>query len=102
MLHPSIQNKITSIVAILKEHKVKRAYAFGSVCTGDFNSESDIDLLIAFDIKEPFDGYAENYWNLEDQLKALLNRNVDIVPEHTLSNPYFIKEMEKTKTMLYE
>lgn len=102
MIHPSIQNKIPSIVEILKAHNVQRAYAFGSVCTATFNSESDIDLLVSFDMKEPFDGYTENIWKLEDELQKLLNRNIDLVPEHTLSNRYFIEELEKTKTTLYE
>jgi predicted nucleotidyltransferase len=61
-----------------------------------------VDLLIAFDIDEPFNGYTENFWQMEDELKKLLNRNVDLVPEHTLKNPYFIEELKKTKTTLYE
>ena len=33
-------------------HKVKRLYAFGSVLTDRFNSESDIDLIVDFDAME--------------------------------------------------
>ena len=102
MLNPEIQNKIPEVVKILKSHRVKRAYAFGSVCTEEFNKDSDVDLIVAFDIHEPFDGYAENFWSMEDELMKVLKRKVDLVPEHTLKNPYFISEMEKTKTILYE
>jgi uncharacterized protein len=102
MIHSSIQINVPEVVRILKVHKVKRAYAFGSVCTNDFNQESGVDLLIAFDITEPFEGYTENFWKMEDELQKLLQRNVDLVPEHTLKNPYFIRELEKTKTVLYE
>jgi uncharacterized protein len=102
MIHPQVEPYLPEMIEVLKEHKVKRAYAFGSVCTEQFNDDSDIDLLIAFDIQEPFAGYAENFWAMEDKLKALLRRDVDLVPEHTLQNPYFIKVMEQTKTTLYE
>jgi len=102
MLNKEIQPKLPELIKVLKSHKVKRAYAFGSVCTDKFNSNSDVDLLIAFETSEPFDGYAENFWDMEEKLQSLLNRKVDLVPEHTLKNPYFIKVMEKTKTPLYE
>jgi len=102
MLNKEMQPKLPELIKVLKSHKVKRAYAFGSVCTDKFNSNSDVDLLIAFETNEPFDGYAENFWDMEEKLQSLLNRKVDLVPEHTLKNPYFIKVMEKTKTPLYE
>lgn len=102
MLHPSIQAFLPQIVTLLKDHKVKRAYLFGSVCTDRFNNDSDVDLLIDFGISEPFEGYAENFWNLEEQLQRLLNRSVDLVPQHTLRNSYFISSVNKTRLALYE
>ena len=65
-------------------------------------SKSDIDLLIDFNIEDSFSGYAENFWQLEDRLKTILNREVDLLPTHTLRNPYFINEIEETKIVLYE
>ena len=102
MLHPSIQAKLPQLITLLKNHKVKRAYAFGSVCTDRFTTKSDIDILIDFDILEPFDGYAENFWQLEEELHSLLNRSVDLVPQHTLRNPYFISSVNRTRVPLYE
>jgi predicted nucleotidyltransferase len=102
MIQPILKDKIPEVIRLLKEHRVKRAYAFGSVCTDNFNSESDIDLLIAFD-----DGldpliYGESYWTLLEELPKILNRPVDLVTEKSLRNPYFIKVMSKTKTPIYE
>ncbi len=102
MINSQLQNVLPEVIQVLKSHKVKRAYAFGSVCTDRFNSESDIDLLIAFESNEPFDGYAQNFWDMEEKLQMILKRKVDLLPEHSLHNPYFIKVMEKTKTPLYE
>jgi len=102
MFHPSVQSVLPEIIRVLKSHKVKRAYAFGSACTDKFDKNSDVDFLISFENDEPFEGYAENFWSLEDELTALLNRPVDILTETQLQNPYFIKVLNRTKTPLYE
>jgi len=98
----SFQNKIPSMVALMKKHKVKRAYAFGSVVKGDFNKDSDIDILIAFeDNLDPVE-YGQHYFDLAEQLEELLERSVDLVTEASLKNPYFIKNLNETKVPLYE
>lgn len=98
----TIQNKIPAIVALMKKHRVKRAYAFGSVVKGDFNKDSDIDLLIAFeDNLDPVE-YGQHYFDLADQLEELLKRPVDLITEASLKNPYFIKSLNETKIPLYE
>jgi len=34
-------------------------------------------------------------------MEQLFNRKIDLITEDSLSNPYFIKSLEKTKTELY-
>ncbi len=97
-----LQNKMPSVIKLLKKHKVARAYAFGSVVKGDFKSDSDIDLLIAFDeTLDPIE-YGQHYFDLAEQLEELLQRPVDLVTEASLKNPYFIKNLNETKVPLYE
>jgi len=43
----ALKSKIPVVIPLLKKHKVKRAYAFGSAVTGSFGTDSDIDILIA-------------------------------------------------------
>ena len=101
-MHSILSSKLAAVSQILKDNKVKRAFAFGSVCTDQFNEQSDIDLLIAFeDDLDPIT-YGENYFNIIEKLEAILDRHVDLVTERTLRNPYFIKVMERTKTPIYE
>ena len=101
-MHSILSSKLAAVSQILKDNKVKRAFAFGSVCTDQFNEQSDIDLLIAFeDDLDPIT-YGENYFNIIEKLEAILHRHVDLVTERTLRNPYFIKVMERTKTPIYE
>lgn len=94
-------NYLTEIRKIFREHKVCKAYAFGSVCTDHFRTDSDIDLIIVFE-KRFFDGYVDNFFSLENQLQKLLNRKIDITVEETIQNSYFIKISNQTKTLIYE
>ena len=102
MLHTIVSNNIAEIKRLFNQYKVKRAYAFGSVCTDRFNEKSDIDLLIAFqDGLNPIE-YGDNYFSLVDALEKLFQRHVDLITEPTLRNPYFIQSLTKTKTPIYE
>ena len=97
----NLKNKLPEVAALCKKHKVKSAYIFGSVLTEKFNASSDVDLLVYFQ-KVPFKGYADNLLSLEESLNHLLGRKVDLVPGHTLSNPYFIASVNRNKVALYE
>jgi len=100
-MQPVLLNNLEQLELICRRHKVKRLYAFGSVCTDKFNDESDIDLIVAFE-QRFFNGYVDNFLSLEEELGDLFNRPVDIVAEETLQNPYFINVVNKTKTPIYE
>lgn len=95
-----IPEKLEKINALCKEYNVKALYAFGSVCTDKFDEESDIDLLISFYPME-YGDYADTYFDLAEKFERLFQRPVDLVTEKSLSNPYFIESINKTKTMLY-
>ncbi len=101
-MHELLKNKLPQVRALLKRYNVKRAYAFGSVCTPFFNESSDIDFLIAFeDNLDPLT-MGENWWSIYYSLQDLTGRSVDLVTENSLSNPYFVKVLDKTKTPIYE
>jgi uncharacterized protein len=95
-----IEEKKLDLLKILNQHRIKEAFVFGSAVGENFKEASDIDLLVRFE-EVPFDGYAENLWDLEDKVEALFQRKVDIVPEHTLKNPFFIKHLQKNRVKIY-
>ena len=102
MIQPLLYNKLSEVKSVLKKNKVERAYVFGSVCTENFKDESDIDFLVSFDKTiDPIE-YGENYFKIIYALQKLLKRDVDLVAEETLKNPYLIKVINKTKTPIYE
>lgn len=102
MLNQFLNSKLPEVIKLLKQHKIVSAYAFGSVCSENFKNESDIDLLIDFDpTLEPLEK-GELWWDLYFSLKDYFQREVDLVTLSSLRNPYFIKELNETKQVIYE
>lgn len=58
---------------------------------------SDIDLLIEFDPSITMEEYADNYFSLLDHLVELFKKKIDLVTNRSLSNPYFIADIEQGK-----
>ena len=97
-----IENRKEDLKALCLLLKIKRLYAFGSVVSDRFNNTSDIDFLISFEDNLSVEEYTNNYFSLHYKLRELFNREVDIVTEQTLSNPYFIESINETKELIYE
>ena len=91
---------IKSIVALCKKYKVNRLFVFGSILTDRFNDSSDIDLVVDFK-KDEIDDYFDNYFDFKYSLQDLFGREVDLVEEQTIRNPYFRKNMNSTKQLIY-
>ncbi len=96
-----IEKNIEIIRDYCRKYDVERLYAFGSIISDKSTDKSDIDLLIKF--KEiPCDIYADNYFNLHKLFEEAFKRKVDLLTENSLGNPFFIKKLNETKTLLYE
>jgi len=88
------------INALCANHKVRSLYAFGSVLTPNFNTNSDIDLIVdskEIDVKD----YADNYFDFKFSLQDIFNRPVDLLEEQAIKNPYFKEELNKKKVIVY-
>ncbi len=97
-----LKQSIDEIKLLCKSLRIKRLYAFGSVVSERFNEQSDIDFLISFDDTLSFSEYTDNYFSLHNKLRNILKREIDIVTEKSLSNPYFIESINETKELIYE
>jgi predicted nucleotidyltransferase len=95
-----IENHIKDILNLCKTHKVKSLYVFGSVLTDKFNNESDVDLIVDFEKLDVLE-YGDNYYDLKFSLENILKRNVDLLEEKALKNPYFIKILNQNKKLIY-
>ena len=102
MINPFLAEKLPEVQRLFKEHKIKRAYAFGSVVTERFNDESDVDFLISYDDDLDPATRGELLLNLDFKLQDFLQREVDVVTEKYLRNPYLIESINKNKELIYE
>lgn len=96
-----VTDNIQNLFALCKKYKVKTLYAFGSILTPRFNEKSDVDLLVNFNTEIDYNNYADNFFDLYHALKALFNRDVDLVDESSVKNPYFKEELDETKRLIY-
>lgn len=96
-----LTDNIENLKTLCLKYNVKSLYAFGSVCTENFNENSDIDLLISLNTMD-YGDYADTYFELVEKFENLFNRPVDLVTDKSLGNPYFIESINQTKTPIYE
>ncbi len=96
------ENRKKDLINVCKALKIKRLYAFGSVVSDKFREDSDIDFLISFSDKLTVEEYTNNYFLLHYKLRELFHREIDIVTERSLSNPYFIDSINENKVLIYE
>ena len=97
-----IELNMDKIAALCKKYKVAKLWVFGSILTDRFNDNSDIDLSVSFD-KSNIDllDYADNYFDLTDELQQLFCRDVDLVCDDSVKNRFFRQELEATKVLIY-
>ena len=95
-----VEKNIDKVRDLCLKHKVGRLFAFGSVITDRFRSDSDIDLIVDFSGVELYD-YADNYFDLIYSLERLFNRDVDLLEDKAISNPYLRRNIDSSKQLIY-
>ena len=95
-----IQNKLPQIKNLFIKYGVKSAFLFGSNATNSANKNSDVDFLYSFPEELDYETYSNNYFGLLKDLQLLLNKEVDLVAEKTLKNPYLIESINESKIQL--
>ena len=90
----------SDIKRLCENHKVKSLYVFGSVLTDQFNSESDIDLIVDFSTIAVED-YADNYFDFKFSLQDIFKRPVDLLEEKAIKNPYVRQSINQQRQLIY-
>ncbi len=96
-----ISERMEDLARLCEERRVARLDVFGSAVTGDFNPEtSDLDFLVTF--RDPADdGELHKRFDLAHALEDLFGRKVDVIPERSITNPYFRANVEDTREPVY-
>ena len=95
-----IERNIDKIRDLCSRHKVRRLFVFGSVLTDRFKKDSDIDLVVDFQDVNLYE-YADNYFDLKESLENLFKRNVDLLEEKAIKNPYLKQSIDSSKQLVY-
>ncbi len=95
-----VERNLPQIKQLMMQYGVERAFLFGSAATDTMTATSDVDFIIKFPDGLNYVTYADNYFALADALELLLKRNVDLVTEKTLKNPYLVQHINRHKLQL--
>ena len=82
MLLDELHAQRQAIQALSRQYGARRIRVFGSVARREDRTDSDIDFLV--DFPPGYDLFAQRL-PLTDQLAQLLQRRVEVIPEHELS-----------------
>jgi len=96
-----LRDHIEQINLLCHAYHVKSLFAFGSVVSNKLKEESDIDLIVDIDSKDPID-YTDNYFALKFKLEDILDRQIDLLEHKAIKNPFFKKQIDNTKVLIYE
>jgi len=101
MVTELVSSRLGELKVLCQRFHVRRLELFGSATTIEFDvRRSDLDFLVEFDTVSPAE-HAEMYFGLLEALQHLLDRHVDLVESKAMRNPYFIRDVNKTRTLLY-
>jgi predicted nucleotidyltransferase len=99
MTQPKISISRSKLADFCQRWKITEFALFGSVLRDDFRPDSDVDVLVSF--------AADAQWGLfelvemEDELKTLFGRDVDIVERDGLRNPFRRRSILSSMEVVY-
>jgi uncharacterized protein len=88
-----------TIQAFCRKWRVSELALFGSVLRDDFRPDSDVDVLVTFEEDSPW-----SLWdlvNMQDELQAMFGRDVDLVEERNVVNPFRRHAILSSKQVIY-
>ena len=95
-----IERNIEKIRDLCKIYRVKKLFVFGSVLRGDFNQKSDSVLVVDFQEIDLYN-YADNYFDLKECFEKLFKRDVDLLEEKAIRNPFLRQSIDSSKKLIY-
>lgn len=97
-----IEQKRNELTELCRRYRVQRLYLFGSAATDKFlPASSDVDFIVEMADRQPTGSYADRYLAFADELERLFGRRVDLITEQSIHNPYFQREVEASRQLIY-
>ncbi len=100
-MHSLILEKKEEIISLCQKHHVVKLEVFGSALRDDFDREkSDIDFLVELEDLPPVQ-YGDSFFSLEEDLKKLFHRKIDLVESDQVKNPHILAAINQSRVTLY-
>lgn len=97
----TLESRREALARICERHGVERLDLFGSATTERFDPEkSDLDFVVSFDHRAPARLF-DRYFGLKEDLERLFGREVDLLMEDAIRNPYFAESVSRSRTPVY-
>ena len=97
----AVAERRDDITRICRHYRVRTLELFGSaVCDRFEPGSSDLDFLVTFEELE-LGQYADCYFGILEELTQLFRRPVDLVMQDAIENPYFLRDISLSRTLLY-
>lgn len=91
-----------AIEALCAHYNVVHLWVFGSAVKGTWDSgKSDFDFAVEFGARPKNMRAIEQFFGFQRDLESLLGRKVDIVEWNAAKNPFFRRDVERTRKELY-
>ena len=88
-----------SIERLCREWRIRKLSLFGSILRDDVRPDSDVDVLVTFDQDASWSAW--DLLDLRTELGALFGREVDLVEERSLDNPFRRRSILRSQQVIY-
>ena len=99
---PLVESRHDALAALCRKYGVGRLELFGSAATGVRDEEArDLDFLVEFLPGQSLGPWLAHYFDFQAELEQLFGRSVDLVMTGALRDPSFIREVNRSRRVLY-
>ncbi|MFQ5731185.1 MAG: nucleotidyltransferase family protein [Planctomycetaceae bacterium] len=99
-IQSNLSISLAEISRFCRRWKIARLSLLGSVLRDDFRTDSDVDVLVA--LRKDAEWSLWDWIEMVDEIKLLFGREVDVVEESGLRNPFRRHEILRTRKVIYE
>jgi uncharacterized protein len=99
MVRQNIDISTDRIGEFCRRWKIRELSLFGSVLREDFRPDSDVDVLVSFQPDDPWDLF--DLGQMRDELMDMFGREVDVIEEEGLRNPFRRRTIMDTRQVIY-
>jgi len=98
-----LREKREALRALCRAYGIRRLEVFGSAAAGHrFDPEtSDLDFLVEFEAGRRLGPWLKHYFEFKSAMETLFERRVDLVMAAALKHPLLIREVNRSRTVLY-